>query len=211
MTSINRTKIFVENASYHIYNRGVNKQKIFLYKEDYGVYLKYMGQYLLPPEVLYKQLLLSKAKSTEIVRVMNLKNYSDTISVMAFCLMPNHVHIIIEQTSARMITNFMHSLHTRYAMYVNRKYKRVGCLFEDIYKARQIKDRRDLLSLSAYIHRNPSKLTNRLESYKWSSLSTYCNDKQMMWLSKKKVMKAFSKSPYEAQYKSYLDFVKAGP
>lgn len=211
MPSKNRVKQFIENGSYHIYNRGVNRQKIFLCDEDYSVYLRYVEQYLLPPRILYQQLLDRKARNAEIVRVLLLKNYSESINLMAYCLMPNHIHLIIEQTSSRVISEFMQSLHTRYAMYLNRKYKRIGCLFEDIYKARSIRDATDILDMSLYVHRNPIKLTTRLETYKWSSLHYYCDNQEILWLKKEKVVKAFRKSPLRRQFRNYKDLVKARP
>ncbi len=208
MSSINRVKKYIENSSYHIYNRGVDKRKIFFCNDDYQVYIKYLKQYLLSKNVLYKELLDEEAGSAEIARVMNINNFSNRINLQSYCLMPNHIHLLVEQTESMVISKFMKSLHTRYAMYVNNKYKRVGGLFQDIYKARCIKDNRDLLNVSLYIHRNPIKLTPRLETYKWSSLQHYCNNQETLWIKKAKVIKAFLNSPLQSQYKDYRELVK---
>lgn len=208
MSSINRVKKYIENSSYHIYNRGVNKRKIFFCAQDYRTYMKYLKQYLLPKDILYRELLDEYASPKEIVRVMSINNFADQINLQSFCLMPNHVHLLVEQTEAKVISKFMKSLHTRYSMYVNAKYKRIGSLFQDIYKARYIVDNRDLLNTSLYIHRNPIKLTRRLENYKWSSLQYFGDNQKILWIKKEKVSKAFQNSLLQSQYRSYIDLVK---
>lgn len=208
MSSINRVKKYIENSSYHIYNRGVNKRKIFFCEDDYRTYLKYLKQYLLPKDVLYRELLDEYASPREIVRVMSISNFADQIKLQSYCLMPNHVHLLVEQTESKVISKFMKSLHTRYSMYINAKYKRIGGLFQDIYKARHIGDSRDLLNVSLYIHRNPIKLTRRLETYKWSSLQYFGNNQKNLWIKKEKVSKAFQNSLLQGQYRSYVDLVK---
>jgi len=208
MSSINRVKKYIENSSYHIYNRGVNKRKIFFCEEDYRTYLKYLKQYLLPKDVLYRELLDEYASPREIVRVMSISNFANQINLQSYCLMPNHIHLLVEQTEAKVISKFMKSLHTRYSMYINAKYKRIGGLFQDIYKARCIRDPKDLLNVSLYIHRNPIKLTHRLETYRWSSLQYFVNNQKILWIKKEKVNKAFQNSLLQSQYKNYVDLVK---
>ena len=63
-----------------------------------------------------------------------LKNYHDQIELLAYCLMPNHFHFLIRQTTDRGIAEFMQSLVLKYVMYFNKKYKRVGSLFQSRYK-----------------------------------------------------------------------------
>ena len=83
--------------------------------------MKYLKQYLLPKDILYRELLDEYASPKEIVRVMSINNFADQINLQSFCLMPNHVHLLVEQTEAKVISKFMKSLHTRYSMYVNAK------------------------------------------------------------------------------------------
>jgi putative transposase len=99
---------------YHIYNRGVEKRDIFLDEQDYKVFLGYLKFYLLSS--LQGQAL--KAKNTPPSR--QLKNYSDQIELMAYCLMPNHFHLLIKQNTDRGIAEFMQSLILKYVMYFNK-------------------------------------------------------------------------------------------
>lgn len=208
MASVNRIKQYIDNGTYHIYNRGVNKQRIFFCQEDFRIYIRYIEQYLLPQELLFRQMLESKATTTEIIRVLSLKNYFLSVKILAYCLMPNHIHFIVEQVGARIVSEFMKSLHTRYGMYLNRKYKRVGPVFQDIFKARIVKDDRDLLATANYIHRNPVKLASKIERYKWSSLQYYSGIASPEWIGKEKVLGAFEKSAFQSQYHTYKDLVK---
>lgn len=208
MPSMNRVKKYIEKSSYHIYNRGVNRRKIFFCNDDYATYLRYLKQYLLPKNVLFKELLDEGASPREITRVMSISNFAYKINLQSYCLMPNHIHLLVEQTESKTISKFMKSLHTRYSMYINTKYKRIGGLFQDIYKARSIEDNRDLLNVSLYIHRNPIKLTPYLETYKWSSLKFFCTNQEISWVKKEKVTKAFQDSLLQKQYSNYKELVK---
>lgn len=71
---------------------------------------------------------------------------------MTYALMPNHFHLLIQQKSANTINKFMNSLITRYSMYFNKKYRRVGPLFQGVYKAVIVEKDDQLLHLSRYIH-----------------------------------------------------------
>lgn len=95
--------------------------------------------------------------------------------VYAYCLMDNHLHIVIDSNGAD-ISKIMHSINFRYASYFNRKYDRHGHLFQDRFKSKIVHDERYLLTLTAYIHNNPSDLPeykNSIESYYFSSLGVY--------------------------------------
>jgi hypothetical protein len=89
--------------------------------------------------------------------------------------MPNHIHLLVKQTSKIPIYKFVSSLHTSYSMYFNKKYKRVGHLFQDRFKQKNIIKNKYLLYLSCYIHLNPEidRLVHRAEKYPWSSYVDY--------------------------------------
>lgn len=74
--------------------------------------------------------------------------------------MPNHFHLLVWQKDPEGINYFMRSLTVKYAMYFNRKYKRIGPLFQGVYKAVAIENEPQLVYLSKYIHRNPIELTS---------------------------------------------------
>ena len=160
MPAKNSIKTYTENGYYHLYNRGVEKRTIFQGEQDYAVFLSYLKTYLMPkneddlrqkladPTISYKE-------KENIIKLLRLNNFADEITLIAYCLMPNHFHFLVKQNSANGIDRFMNSLGTRYTMYFNRKYKRVGSLYQDVYKAVMVGSDEQLLHLTRYIHRNP--------------------------------------------------------
>jgi len=124
----NRTKDYIRGAYYHIYARGVNKRKIFLNQSDYKAFLY-------------------RARS---------KNRG-FVEINAYCLMPNHYHLLVQNKIERGIEKYMRSLNTSYALFFNRKYDRVGHLFQGRYQAALIKTDAQLAATINYIHQNPYK------------------------------------------------------
>lgn len=211
MAAKNSRKVYLANGFYHIYNRGVEKRTIFADDQDLNVFLKYLTEYLEPKNEseLLKNLSdesLSWMEKDKILRKLRLNNFNREIDLLAFCLMPNHFHFLIKQNKEDAIDRFCNSLLTRYATYFNKKHKRVGKLFQDVYKAVLIETEAQLLHLSRYIHRNPLKLGE--ESEKWqneySSLSNYLGKNVFAWVKPDFVVSYFSKSSLG---NSYLAFV----
>ncbi|MFO7717478.1 MAG: transposase [Desulfohalobium sp.] len=93
----------------------------------------------------------------------------------AFCLMPNHVHLLLEPQKPN-VSAAMHSVFARYATYCNRKYQRRGHLFAGRYRQAVCLAPDYLLTASVYIHLNPvrARLTNQAAAYQWSSAAPYC-------------------------------------
>lgn len=152
----NVVKTYSQNGYYHIYNRGVEKRIIFCDKQDYKVFLSYLKVYLEPPppiEIRNEAI----GDYTFMAPKRPLNNFNQEIELLCFCLMPNHFHLLIKQKSLKSIKTFMQSLLTKYVLYFNKRYKRVGTLFQGIYKAVLIENEGYLLHLSQYIHLNPTK------------------------------------------------------
>lgn len=212
MPAKNRIKQYVPGGIYHIYNRGVNKQSIFFEKEDYAVFLSYIKDYLVPAnkEEIRQQLVDRNLKNREkekLIRKLSLRNYSDRISLLAFCLMPNHFHFLIHQKDERAIQEFMKSLTSRYTMYINKKYNRVGPLFQGAYKGVLVITDEQLLHLSYYIHSqaimNPQGQT--LRSQRPSSLPNYLGQIKQEWVKPDRILSLFNKN--SAGINSYGEFM----
>lgn len=206
----NSLKVFVENGYYHIYNRGVEKRTIYKDDSDYSVFLSYLKYALSEPpnpEKYKKTFTLQGSPFKGVPRLP--KNFKEKIDLFAFCLMPNHFHLLIKQKTNNALTSFMMSLITRYSMYFNKKYDRVGSLFQGIYRAVLITDEKYLLHLSRYIHLNPSELTKDLTSA-YSSYADYLDLKNTKWLKKDIILKQFDKrvSVEFKKINSYRDFVE---
>lgn len=212
MPSKNIIKTYVENGFYHVYNRGVEKRKIFLDEQDYRVFFSYLQIYLAPnlevvDDINKNDNLDYEDKNTKIYRLSELKNYSKKINLISYVLMPNHFHLELQQLGKKDIGNFMQSLMTKYTMYFNKKYKRVGSLFQGRYKAVLIFGKEHLINLSKYIHLNPLEILvhgQTLESYPWSSYLSYIRNIDIKWLKKDHVLAYFHESKI-----SYKDFVES--
>ncbi len=215
MPQLHRRSIKQADGVYHVFNRGVNKAVVFRNAADYAVYIQYLKDYLQPKldsirEVCAKSL-PSQIITHKIAKLNRIKNYSEDIDLLAFCIMPNHIHLLIRQQKANDISSFLHSLHTRYAMYFNRKYKREGVLFEAKYKSKLVSSDKYLVYVSKYIHANPIGLCTKIENYLWSSMTYYYKEKHPLWLRTDLVAKKFVLSPYAKTYNSYLEFVRDRP
>jgi len=211
MPGRNTIKMYIQGGYYHLYNRGVEKRKIFLDAQDYKVFLNYLKEYLSPPpkksEIKKKTFTLQGQSFKGISRLP--KNYFQEIELLCFCLMPNHWHMLIKQSSLYSVTKFVRSLMTRYSMYFNKKYKRVGNLFQGRYRAVLVNDEAYLLHLSRYIHLNPSELTNDLLSA-YSSYGDYLNLRHTPWIKSDYILSQFNdKVGVEfKKFNNYKDFIE---
>lgn len=219
MPAKNTLKPYLENSYYHIYNRGVEKRTIFLDEQDHHVFLHYLKIYLSPPASLNQAYKACKGackacKGDSFVsqpRQRPLNNFHRVISLLAYILMPNHFHLLIKQKPANGIEKFMRSLGTKYVQYFNKRYDRVGPLFQNVYKAVLIESDEQLLHLSRYIHLNPlgnnkkeSPLQRKLlDSY--SSYAEYLGKRKTDWIHPKEIL-SFFKTAKRTSLKDILSY-----
>lgn len=176
MPSRNRIKDYDVDSYYHVYNRGVNKKRIFVDDQDYSVFLNILKRYL-------------DGKPQKDSSGRNYEDLAGTIDLLAFCLMPNHFHLFLFQGDDwRALENLMRRVTTSYSMYFNRRYKRVGHLFQDSYKAAKIGNEAYLQHISRYIHLNPKNYKH----YEWSSYQYYSGKKKADWVKPGKILGLFS-------------------
>lgn len=177
-----RSVTLLEGEFYHVYNRGTDKRLLFQDMADYQRFIK----------------LLYVSNSIQSINIRNILRKNDNpytfergdplVSIGAYCLMPNHFHILLTPTTDDGVSRFMKKLGTAYSMYFNKRYNRTGTLFEGPFKAKWVDDDIYLKYLFAYIHLNPLKLWGRgdvlsepsgeetltfLQSYSSSSLPDY--------------------------------------
>jgi putative transposase len=219
----NVIKQYIEGGFYHVYNRGVEKRTIFQDTQDYVVLLSYFKTTLSPPITSTKG--VSFAKDTPLKNPAppyNIKNHFGQIELLAYCLMPNHFHLLIRQQNPKSIASFMSSVFTRYSVYFNRKYNRTGKLFENRYKAILIENESYLLHLSRYIHSNPLP-TNTIQQHPnrhqilanaFSSYADYLNSRNTSWIRKEIILSYFSSYQKNSKHSNenklnYQDFVEA--
>lgn len=201
MPSKNIVKTYLENSYYHIYNRGVEKRDIFLDKQDCVVYQRYLKLLLGDPEEI---------KNIQIPRIQTFlkNNMYKEVELLAFALMPNHIHLLVRQTQKDSIIKFMKRLTTSYVMYFNRKYNRVGALFQNVYKAALIENDPYLLHLSRYIHLNPTKITNKKINFTdFCSFPYYSKQKKASWLNTEIIQNYFNHAKIPKKGNTYEEFV----
>lgn len=209
MPGKNSIKQYLENGYYHIYNRGVEKRLIFLDKQDYGVFLSYLKEYLLPKNEkgLLNQLsipTISPKEKDHILKKLKLNNFADEIILLAYCLMPNHFHLFIKQKNAKSIDKFMNSLFTRYTMFFNKKYKRVGALYQDVYKAILVDNEEQFIYLSKYIHKQALNLQGDALEVQPSSYLDYLEKTKTEWIKPEEILINFSKTNPNLSYESFV-------
>lgn len=203
-------KDFAPGAYYHLYNRGVEKRTVFMDEQDRMVFLSYLKTYLLPKDKDALQSVLANAENSskekdQALKLLRLNNFADTLLLLAYCLMPNHFHFLVKQTEATTIDHFMRSFCTRYTSYFNRKHRRVGGLFQGVYKAVRVTTDEQLLHLSRYIHRNPLASQGRtLRGYTYSSYPQYLGQTRAEWIHPEGILGYYPKSGR----KGYQEFVE---
>ena len=206
---------FVVDEFYHVYNRGIEKRNIFLSKKDYERFLAllYLSNNI---ESLHLSDFQHKARQ-DIFTIIR----GDTLTdIGAYCLMPNHFHLLLRERSKGGISTFIQKLCTAYSMFFNKKYGRSGGLFTRPFKAVHITKDKHLQYLFAYIHLNPLELVdknwenhvrtngtqekNHLMSYGYSSYLDYTRGgrAQASILTKKPFPRYFNSM---ADFKNYVD------
>ena len=170
-------RIQYPGAFYHVMSRGNERRAVFREEADYELFLE------------------------------TLKDASERFDVLvhAWCLMPNHLHLLI-QTKDSNLSSFMKRLLGVYTIRFNRKHKRHGHLFQGRYKALLVDQDNYFLQLSRYVHLNPmkAKLSDRPENYPWSSMRFFLTQDGPSYLHKKFTLDSFD-SP-----KAYQAFVREG-
>lgn len=179
---MNRKIIFSEREYYHVYCRGVEKRIIFLDNKDRKRFQALLFLCNGTKPVVYRLVQGSTLYQTDVGERI--------VAIGAYELMPNHVHILIKEISENGITEFMRKINTAYSMYFNKKYERVGPLFQGTFAAEHVTRDEHLKYLFAYIHLNLIKLIEpqwkengiknlkraqyHIEKYPFSSYASYC-------------------------------------
>lgn len=171
----------VNECYYHIYNRGVLKQPIFFEEKDYVRFVHDLYEF-------------NDTNPAPKFGGPTSDCRTQVVSIIAWCLMPNHFHIFLQQRTEGGISLFLKKLGGGYTMYVNEKYKRSGHVFQGKYKSKLVENDAYFLHLSRYIHLNPTELLDSnqnpnqetdkhrsvhklLERYRWSSYMDWIGTK----------------------------------
>lgn len=152
-----KSRLHSDTGMYHVMMRGINKQIIFEYQNDYLKFLQLIHQKCHPQD-------------------LNGNRTSPCCVIYAYCLMPNHIHLLIQEKD-EMISETIKCIAISYAQYYNYKYGHSGHLFQDRFRSEPVNDWDYFLTLLRYIHQNPvaASLVGNVVDYRWSSWREYKN------------------------------------
>jgi REP element-mobilizing transposase RayT len=183
-------KNFANDSLYHIYNRGNNRERIFFDDQDYRAFLFRIALALnIDRKLIDGEEFLRMPKS----RIRINTSPKDVFVLHGFCLMPNHFHLLLEQRGKGSISKLIHKICTSFSMYMNKKYRRVGHVFQDRFKSVLIENNSQFMWVSSYIHMNPVKsgLATNPYDYKWSSYKDFAEDRNLIIVSKDLTLDTF--------------------
>ncbi|OHA59309.1 MAG: hypothetical protein A2607_00535 [Candidatus Vogelbacteria bacterium RIFOXYD1_FULL_42_15] len=149
-----RKFIFSIDEFYHIYNRGVDKRVIFLDHSDYSRFTKLLWVCNHSQAFVFRDLI----KDIPSKNIFDFSADQTLVDIGAYCLMPNHFHLLLHEKVDNGISVFMHKVLTSYSKYFNAKYKRTGNLFEGVFRATHLDNDVYLQYIYSYINLNPVKL-----------------------------------------------------
>lgn len=181
---------------YHVFNRGVNKAEIFFEEDDYRQFLNAAIHYKNKNSKFSYQKRIFLGSHDPV----SLQPEVGKVEVMAYCLMPNHFHLLVRQLIDDGLTSYFRHLANSYSHYINVKYKRSGPLFAGRFKSVHVESDEQLLHLSRYIHLNPvvSGVASDLNEYQWSSYENYAGDYKDLFVSPDTILSSFkSKEDYK--------------
>ena len=209
---------FENNKYYHIYDRGVDKRKIFLSDYDYS---RFCDSLFLFNDSNYQH---SGVPIDKVVKLTAPDLYASErdplINMIAYTLIPNHFHFFVEQLQDQGISKFLHKVKKAYSWVFNKRNDRSGALFEGNFKATQIKSEAHFKHMIPYTHLNVLDLTDHdwksgsvenwsaalrfMDEYKWSSHGIYCDKEQEYPIVDQEVVSRFYSSKED-----YLEHVCA--
>lgn len=188
MPAKNVLREFAAGHYYHIYNRGVAKQPIFLDAADKQKFLKIIERHLDPGGVALRH------------DGVPYRKFDVEIELLCYCLMGNHFHMLVYLSGeGEALSEFMRSICTAYTMYFNKRYKRVGGLFQGVFKASRISNDAYLQHVTRYIHLNP----RTYKTYYYSSLPQYLGAPAPEWLKPGRVLAMFEGEDYLSFLEDY--------
>mgnify|MGYP001583263844 CR=1 FL=1 len=219
---------FLPGNIYHIYNRGVEKRNVFINDNDRWRFLQ--GLFLFNDINTSSKLLWELERLHGAANFKTLKEYfsenknkyrEPLIRIMADCLMPNHYHLLIEELKEGGITKFMHKFGTGYTMYFNKKYDRVGSLFQGPFKAVPVEEETHLEYLLVYVNvinpgqliesnlkeegiKNKKEIMNFAKSYLWSTHKEYLQTRDSIIIDKGLLGEIF---PDGKKYEEFVESV----
>ncbi len=198
---------------YHLYNRGMQKQPIFVNDSDRIRFLFYTLVFQGSKHIknISRHIKQSVQSSTLHINTDLLKEIEANrrVELVHFCLMPNHFHLLVKEREEGGIAKYMQRVLTAYTKYFNKRHNKSGHLFQGKYKSVHIINDEQLMYLSTYIHKNPSELKvwkGKEEQYQWSSYTDCLNNNRFEGLLNLDIV--MSRYPDNSKKEKYKKFVE---
>jgi hypothetical protein len=189
-----------DNLYCHVFNRGVENNLIFIDEEDYKTFLGYLKEYLSTPADPESSKKVFSIRGRAFRGTPHQpKNYFNQIELVAYSLMPNHFHLLVNLKRKDSLQGFIRSLCTRYSMYFNKKHHRTGSLFQGPYKSILVRDEACVLHLTRHLHTHGA-----------SSYPEYTGARVTPWIKPTAVLSYFAKTKADSfkGVRFYKDFVE---
>lgn len=195
MPSRHVLKTYAPDSYYWVANAGLNGQEIFRDIADYNQLLQHFRRHL------------SHDEAADRLGRKYEKLFHKT-EVLTYCLLPNALQLVIYQYDADGLPGLMRRVMTGYTMYFNRRHGRTGPLFQNRYKAVQLKDPMDILKVSRYVHLKPLALGQDIAAYPFSGLPYVMGRRHSDWLRPDRILFAADREQidYHAYMANYTDY-----
>ncbi len=166
-----REGVLAENGLYHVYTRSIAGFEIFNNSRDYERIVKAMDFYS-TERIDHCFAIFEKVQENQ---VLNTTTREKLVDIIAYCIMPTHIHLILKQLKEKGISRFMQRILNSYSKYFNIKRKRKGPLWEGRFNGILVKDDDQFLHLTRYLHLNPvtASLVENPEDWEFSSYREY--------------------------------------
>jgi putative transposase len=172
-----RNVALTTNETYHVYTHTIDNITAFTTAHYYDRMVGSLRFYLKKQQPCKFSWLRHPSYSAKAQEYLSFDRSENHVDVIAYCLMPNHLHLILRQLTENGIRDFMSSVLRSYSLYYNTRNKRKGPLWERRFESIHVDDDSYLLHLTRYVHLNPvsKSLVDRPEDWKWSSYNEYLN------------------------------------
>ncbi|HUD45014.1 MAG TPA: transposase [Patescibacteria group bacterium] len=208
-----RKLVFVNGGYYHVFNRGIDRRITFHDKREYSRAMNLLSfyQYNNIPTRYSQFSILSEEIQRK--RFETMVASGKIVDVIAYCLMPNHFHLLLKQTKEKGIATYTANFMNAYTKYFNTKHERTGPLFQGIFKAIYVETDEQLTHLTRYIHLNPvtSSLIKpeQLDTFPWSSYHAYKKNSKDDLVSHETITSIRTLAPnYENFVKDQISYAK---
>lgn len=192
-----RKHMLTTGEVYHVFNHSVGRMPIFRGARECGLFLEAMKFYLQPnPPTRFSIYRTARGK-------FSIQLNERLVTVICYCLMPNHFHITLRQEEDDGIKKFIQRVSNSFAHYFNLKYDKRGHVFEGNFKSVHVEKDEQLVHLSRYIHLNPvtAYLVENPIYYPYSSYKAFIGEETLDFVDPTLVLQQF---PSREEYKKFV-------